>query len=255
MRGDGRRLSRVLAALFVFLGASAGTATGEAPTPEEILRLADEVRNPQIDYTVRVTITSVKPGKTPRIGVYAVMVKGQDKTVIKTMSPASDRGRILLMREGDLWAFLPQVSKPLRISLRERLLGDVANGDLARANFSGDYRPELLRVEMLDGTEHYVLELTAKSERVTYAKVVLWIQTATFHPSRAEFYAVSGRLLKTCRYERYQQVADRLRPTRLVMTDALNRQQQSTLDYERVTVTPLPEKYFTKDYLKRLGDY
>jgi hypothetical protein len=235
----------------------AGSAQAAATTPldaSEILRNADEVRNPQLDYTMRVTITSTKPGKTPRSGVYAVMVKGKDKTVIKTLSPASDRGRVLLMRDNDLWAFLPQVSKPLRISLRERLLGDVANGDLARANFSGDYTPMLARTERLDGQEHYVLQLSAHSDEVTYAKVVLWIQAVTFHPARAEFYAISGRLLKTCTYDRYQKVADRMRPTRLVMTDALNREQRSVLDYEQVTVAPLAEKYFTKDYLKKLGE-
>ncbi len=244
----------ILETVCVLLAGGLPTASAAMPDAVEILRKSDEVRNPQLDYTMRVTITSTKPGKKPRTGTYAVMVKGKDKTVIKTLSPISDRGRILLMRENDLWAFLPQASKPLRISLRERLLGDVANGDLARANFSGDYDPRLLKPESLEGKECYVLELTAISGDVTYAKVVLWVQTGTFQPLRAEFYAISGRLLKTCVYEGYAKVADRLRPTRLVMTDALNRQQQSVLDYEGVTVAPLAEKYFTKDYLKKLGE-
>ena len=43
----------------------------------------------------------------------------------------------MLMRGNDLWVFLPSVSQPVRLSLSQRLTGQVANGDLARANFSG----------------------------------------------------------------------------------------------------------------------
>ena len=43
----------------------------------------------------------------------------------------------------------------------------VANGDLARANFSGDYNPSLLRTERLGGEDHHVLELTAVDRGVT----------------------------------------------------------------------------------------
>jgi hypothetical protein len=36
------------------------------------------------------------------------------------------------------------------------------------------------------------------------------------------------------------------------MSDATVKGQHSILEYERMVVEPLPAKYFTKDYLKRL---
>ena len=39
----------------------------------------------------------------------------------------------------------------MRLSLSQRLTGEVSNGDLARANFAGDYKPKLLRTETVDG--------------------------------------------------------------------------------------------------------
>ncbi len=158
----------------------------------------------------------------------------------------------MLMNELDMWAFLPTISKPLRISLRERLIGEVANGDLARANFSGDYLPEIAGMETLDDRACYKLHLTAKSLEVTYARVTLWVDTDAFHPLRAEFYAPSGRLLKTCRYERYQELAGRLRPTRMVMSDPFHQGQESILEYDRMEVKELPEKYFTKQHMRKL---
>lgn len=218
----------------------------------EVLAKADEVRNPQLDYVTTVTITSLHPGRDPRVAQYEVFVKGRDQTVIKTLKPEIERGRGMLMHGLDMWAFLPTVSKPLRISLRERLIGEVANGDLARANFSGDYTPEIAGTEAIEGRACYKLALQAKSLEITYARVLLWVETETFHPIRAEFYAPSGRLLKTCRYEQYRELAGRLRPTRLVMSDPLRQGQESILEYDHMEVEALPEKYFTKNYMRRL---
>ena len=183
-----------------------------------------------------------------------VLVKGRERAAIKTLSPPVERGRVLLMKDHDLWAFLPDVSKPLRVSLQERLTGEVANGDLARANFSGDYTPTLAGVEKLDGATHFILDLTAKADDVTYGRVKLWVHGQTFFPRKAEFYAISGRLLKTCDYEDYRELGGRLRPTRLIMTDPVTRGQRSIIEYTELTIQDLPEKYFTKDYLKKLSD-
>ena len=43
-----------------------------------------------------------------------------------------------------------------------------------------------------------------------------------------------------------------MRPTRLVMQDALRKGDESTLDYAEMRLRDLPDKIFTKDYLKRL---
>ncbi|VAV84919.1 FIG00859523: hypothetical protein [hydrothermal vent metagenome] len=218
----------------------------------QIVKKADEVRSPRLDYIVDVVVTSIKPGRSNRTARYEVLVKGQEKTVIKTMAPAIDRGTTLLMIGRDLWAFMPDLSKPIRISLQQRLIGDVANGDIARANFSGDYTPRLLRTEEIKGNVYYVLELIANDDRVTYGKVVYWVNKKNYHPLKAEFYAVSGRLLKRCSYEDYRRLAGRLRPTSLVLRNPLTKGRFSVIKYGRMKTKKLPSKYFTKNYMKRL---
>ncbi len=134
--------------------------------------------------------------------------------------PASERGQIMLMKGRDLWIFLPAVSQPVRLPLAQRLTGAVANGDLARANFAGDYKPQLLRTEKIDGESMYVLELTAVDRSVTYHRVLYWVRQSNHSPHKAEFYSLSDRLLKTCLYQKFERMAGRVRPTRLVMQDA-----------------------------------
>ncbi len=245
-----KKILILLTALFMTLVSIA--KAGVTPSAAKIIIKADEIRSPQIDYTVDVTVTSVKPEGAKSEARYEVLVKSGESTIIKTLSPPIDRGRTLLMIGRDMWVFLPDLSKPVRISLQERLIGEVANGDIARTNFSGDYNPKLLRTEELEGNKYYVLELTAKNEEVTYNRVVYWVRTDNFYPYKAEFYAVSGRLLKLCFYEDYKELAGRKRPAKLILKDPLVKGQVSTIEYRNMKITELPEKYFTKDYMKKL---
>lgn len=166
--------------------------------------------------------------------------------------PAAERGQIILMKGRDLWVFMPDVSQPVRISLAQRLTGQVANGDLARANFAGDYNPKIVGSEKIGNDSFHVLELTAVDRSVTYQRVVYWVNEKSGWPLKAEFYSLSNRLLKKCSYENFQTLAGRVRPTRLVMEDALRSGEKSVLDYSEMKLRDLPDKIFTKEYLKKL---
>lgn len=218
----------------------------------KIVEDADRIRFPAEGFQVDVAIVTSGRDATPDERKYRVLSKGNENTVVMVTEPATERGQILLMKGRDLWIFLPNVSQPVRLSLSQRLTGQVANGDLARANFAGDYSPKLLRTDTIDGEKYNVLELTAVDRSVTYPRVVYWVRQSNSAPYKAEFYSVSNRLLKTCLYEKYETVLGKPRPTQLVMTDALHAGEQSVLAYSGMKLRDLPDKVFTKDYLKKL---
>jgi len=230
----------------------APTAPVDDPKARRIVEEADRIRFPAEGFQVDVAIVTTGPDSTPEERKYRVLSKGNENTVVMMTEPASERGQILLMKGHDLWVFLPSVSQPVRLSLSQRLTGQVANGDLARANFAGDYNPKMLRTEMIDGEKYNVLELTAVDHSVTYRRVLYWVRESNSAPYKAEFYSVSNRLLKSCSYDKFEKMAGKLRPTRLVMQDALRAGEQSTLDYSAMKLRDLPDKVFTKDYLKKL---
>jgi len=217
-----------------------------------IVEKADQIRFPAEAFEVDVAVTNLNGGQVTDTRKYKVLSKGNDNTIVQVIEPASDRGQAMLMRGRDLWIFLPNISQPVRLSLSQRLTGQVANGDLARANFAGDYEPHLLRAELADGENCHVLELIANDRGVTYARVLYWVRQANSYPHKAEFYSVSDRLLKTCRYENFKSLGGRVRPTRLVMQDALRKGEESILDYADMKLRDLPDRMFSKDYLKRL---
>ena len=227
------------------------TATDDAYA-RSIVEKADQVRFPAEGFQVDIAITTTQPDKPAENWKYRVLSKGNENTVVMVTEPASERGQIMLMKGRDLWVFMPDVSQPVRLSLAQRLTGQVANGDLARANFAGDYNPKILRSETIGNEQYQVLELTAVDRGVTYQRVVYWVNQKTFAPLKAEFYSLSNRLLKRCRYENYQTMLGKVRPTRLVMEDALRGNEQSILEYSAMKLRDLPDKVFTKDYLKKL---
>lgn len=222
------------------------------PSAEEILRRADAVRFPQEGFEVVARVRSTEDGRPGEERVYKILSKGNENTLVLTVEPAAERGQILLMKGRDLWLYLPRVSQPVRLSLAQRLTGQVANGDIARANFAGDYTPQLAGSERVGGEPHYVLELAGVDRRVTYQRVRYWVRQRDFRPHKAEFYSVSGRLLKTCVYEAFQNLGGSIRPTRLVLADALNKGSISTMDYSALRLRELPDQIFTKEYLRRL---
>lgn len=232
--------------------AHAASLSGDDALARSIVEKADQVRFPAEGFQVDVNIVTTQGEETQEARKYRVLSKGNDNTVVMILEPASERGQILLMKGRDLWVFMPEVSQPVRLSLAQRLTGQVANGDLARANFSGDYDPTILRSESLGGERYHVLELKAVDRGVTYPRVVYWVNEQNYRPMKAEFYSLSNRLLKTCRYENYQAMAGKTRPTRLIMVDALRAGEQSVMEYQAMKLRNLPDKVFTKDYLKKL---
>ncbi len=233
-------------------GADGPAGTEEDPKARQIVQRADDIRFPRDPFQVEVRVTSTIGGQAQDIRRYRILSKGNENTIILTLEPSAERGQNLLMKGRELWVFMPSVSQPVRLSLSQRLTGQVANGDLARVNFSGDYLATLKGQETIGGREHHVLELIAGERSVTYPKILYWVRAADSHPARAEFHSLSGKLLKTCRYEQFAALGGRIRPTRLVMADALKQGEESVLEYSDLKAASLPDRMFSKEYLKKL---
>src|SRR3569833_130441 len=200
-----------------------------ADQAKQIVEKTDRIRFPRESFQVDVTINSTEADGHTEQRKYRILSRGTEDTLV-----------------------MPTVSQPIRLPLAQRLTGQVANGDLARANFAGDYNAKMLRKDNIDNQWYWVLELTAVDRGVTYDRVVYWVNQADNRPYKAEFYTRSNKLMKTCFYQNFATMQGEQRPTRLLMIDNLNQDNKSTLDYSDMVLKNLPEKVFTKDYLKKL---
>jgi Outer membrane lipoprotein-sorting protein len=144
-----RRGTALLVGVLVGLATAAPALALDA---NEIVARADRARRPGESFIWKVTITSYERDKAPTVNVYEVYVKMPGRSFVRFVAPARDVGRSLLALGRDLWIYLPDAGKPVRIPFSQRLVGQVANGDLARTDYAGDYTATSLPDETVDGS-------------------------------------------------------------------------------------------------------
>jgi len=238
--------------LFFCLAFAAVVPAAAAEDANQIVAKADEVRAPKGAHEMDAVVTSFEGGAQKSKNGYKVYIKDLDHSLVEFISPASEKGKSLLMIGEDLWIYLPKVKKPVRIPLNQRLVGDVSNGDMARSNFAADYDATLAGEETIDGKQCFALDLVAKSPNKTYNKIKYWVAKADYRPVRAEFFTVSGQSIKTCSYEGFQMAAGQMRPMKYLFQDSIKKSQTSTIDFSNMVKKDLNDNMFTKDYMKTL---
>ena len=239
------------AALALLLLATATPAFADEAA--DIVRDADRFRRPAESFVWKISITSHEAKKAPSVDGFEVFVKGSGRSLVKFVAPPRNVGRSLLALGRDLWIYLPDAGKPVRIPFSQRLVGQVANGDVARADYSGDYDAKLLGEETVDGAACHVIDLKARTKDVTYAAVKYWVSKDGRRPVKAEFYAATGTLLKTGTFEGFKEVVPgAVLATRLTLVDGIRKDKSSVLDYGSIVVRDIPEKYFDKNSMKSL---
>lgn len=169
------------------------TPAPESPknlSPKEILALADASRG-NIGG-VRWTIELTEDGDDSfEARLFDVKARGFDM-VATTQEPAKLRNQKLLQVKNNMWFHKPGLSKPVRISPRQKLEGRAANGDIAATNYAEDYEVLDMADDTLNGTDCYLFELKAVSRNVTYSRIRYWVSKSDLVGIRAEYYTPSG---------------------------------------------------------------
>jgi outer membrane lipoprotein-sorting protein len=218
-------------------------ATAGTPDAEALLKRSDSYRNGWPSYTLRVKITDYESGKSDEEHFYEVSQKGTDKTYVEFMSPR-EKGRHLLMLGDDMWVYLPDTSRPVRITPLERLSGDASNGDVARTNYAADYSAVFVREEKVGSENCYVLDLTAKRKGATYQRIVYWVRAEDARPLKAEFYLTSGKHIKSATFDDYRNFGGKLLLRKFTLYDEIRHNSHSVLEYSDQAAHNLPDKLF-----------
>jgi len=217
---------------------------------QALLRQSDILRNGSASYVVHIKITNFEGARQDEEHLYAVSQKGLDKTHVEFLSPR-EKGRYLLMLGDDMWIYLPDTSRPVRITPLERLTGEASNGDVARTNYAYDYDAVYLRSEKVGEAECHVLELTAKRKGSTYHKIEYWLRVEDARPVKAEFYLTSGKHTKSATFDAYLEEGGRTRLARLTIYDQIRKNSHSVLEYSGFEARELPDKLFHQGRLDR----
>ncbi len=227
----------IVSLLTVLEALSISSVLAASPGPEEILKRVDEVRNPSESYRMQVRISD---------SVFDVLLEGNSKTLVRTLEPARDQGRDMLMLGEEMWAYIPNLKRAVRVSLSQKLTGQAANGDISRMRWSGDYSATVEK----ETAESWTLFLTAAKKGLTYEKIRVTVQKKTFHPIEAEYLTAASKPLKRATFGGFKLIAGRIRPTELSIQSAVNQNDQS-----KIIVEAMEKKSFAASQFnpQRLG--
>lgn len=210
---------------------------------DQLLKKADDIRNPGDSFQMKVNVHSTGEAEDSEFEVY---LKGKDKTLVKTLLPRRDRGRNMLMLEENMWVFIPNLKREVRVSLAQKLTGQTANGDISRMRWHGDYEAQLAK----EDDKFYELALSAKKKGLTYDKLRLWINKKNNQPVKANYLTVTGKKVKEAVFGEYKEIAGGVRPTKILIKDAINPKDTSLLTITEMMTKDLPDSLFVRENLQ-----
>lgn len=256
----------VLAATTLFLPMSASTQappSGETrPAAKDVLTASDRARNPDRSFRVTLTIveyTSNKPRDRTDLVVYSREDKqsGQFDNLVRYAEPPRDAGKLVLLRGANLWFYDPASKASIRISPQQRLSGQASNGDVLTVNLARDYASTIVADESVQDADRqsrdcWHLDMKAATPEAIYNRIEYWVERGTYRSVKGKFYADSGRLLKIAYYHKYEQQLGGMRPTEVILIDAVNSNLATTIGYSDYRYQEIPDAWFQRDYLPRV---
>ncbi len=217
----------------------------------EILIKVDEVLSPGSVEFYRKLINEEPDGDKKEFIFYTVK-KDRDKMAMLYLAPASDKGRATLRLGDNMWLYIPNVGKPIRITSMQSIVGGVFNNsDIMRLDYSVEYDA----VKLDDSGDSYILDLKAKTRTVSYDSLKMWVIKKNNIVQKVECYAPSGKLIKTLEFKQVKDFGGGIvRPSVIETTSPLYRDYKSVMIYSNIRRKKLLDEVFTLDYLSRLRE-
>jgi len=239
--------------LILFFIGSINCAQGTANNIKgnEILTKVDEILSPSSVEFYRKLINEEPDGDKKEFIFYSVK-KDKDKVATLYLAPASDKGRTTLRLGDNMWLYIPNVGRPIRITSLQSVVGGVFNNaDIMRIDYSAEY--DVVGLEESDN--YYILYLKAKTRSVSYDRLKMWVIKENNILEKVICLAASGKQIKSLDFKEVKNFGKGIvRPAVVETTSPLYRGYKSVMIYSKIKKKNLSDEVFTLDYLSRLNE-
>jgi len=181
-----------------------------------------------------------------------------DKTFIRITAPAKDAGTATLRLKSNMWTYLPQVERVIKIPpslmLQPWMGSDFTNDDLVKeSSLPTDYTHHIDGEVTEGGDLCYQLTAIPKPDAaVVWGKLVLIIRKTDFLPRREDFYDERGVLEKTLSFDEFRKAGGRTYPMHWRMVSHTKPGHETTLTFSALEFDrPIRADIFTRQNLSR----
>jgi hypothetical protein len=176
--------------------------------------------------------------------------KGVDKVASLFLAPASEKGRSTLRLGDNMWFYIPNVGKPIRITSLQSVVGGVFNNaDILQLDYAAEYNVE--KVEESEG--EYLLYLKAKTRTVAYDRLKLWADRTKKLPTKIECLTEANMLIKTIYFKDVKNFGGGIARPSVIETDSpLYKGYKSVIIFAKLKAKNFKDEAFTLTFMPNI---
>jgi len=215
----------------------------------ELLKQVDRNLNPESYESYRKLINIEPDGRKKEYTLFTVK-KGVDKVVSLFIAPASEKGRSTLRVGDNMWLYIPNVGKPIRITSLQSVVGGVFNNaDILQLDYAAEYDVEKVEEQ---GNE-YLLHLKAKTKTVAYDRIRLRAEKEKKLPTKIECLTEAGMLIKTLYFKDVKDFGNGILRPAVIETDSpLYKNYKSIMILAKIKARDFKDEVFTLTFMPNL---
>ncbi len=197
-------------------------------------------------------LINMEPDGTKKEFLLYQAKKDSDKMVSLFLQPESEKGRSTLRLGENMWLFLPEVGKAIRVTSMQSVVGGVFNNsDIMRLDFSTEYNI----VSQEEKSDEVILTVKAKNDTVAYDKLVMSVDKTSVTPKEIQCYSSTDMLIKTLYYKDLKDFGHGIvRPAVIETSSPLYKGYKSIMVYGKITPKEFSDEAFTLDNLGKVAD-
>jgi outer membrane lipoprotein-sorting protein len=215
----------------------------------QLLVQIDRNLNPESYELYRKLINIEPDGKKKEYTLFSVK-KGVDKVAAIFLAPASDKGRSTLRLGENMWLYIPNVGKPIRITSLQSVIGGVFNNsDILDLDYSAEYNVE--KVE--EAGNESLLYLKAKNKTVAYDRLKMWVDKDKKIPAKIECLTEAGMLIKTLYFKDIKDFGGGIvRPATIETDSPLYKNYKSIMLFAKIKKKDFKDEVFTLTFMPNM---
>lgn len=214
-----------------------------------LLEQVDRNLNPD-SYEMYRKLINIEPDGRKKEFILFTVKKGGDKVAALFLSPASEKGRSTLRLGDNMWLYIPNVGKPIRVTSLQSVVGGVFNNsDILRLDYAAEYNV----VQMEDTGNEYVLHLKAKTKTVAYDKLKMWVDKNKILPRKVDCLTEASMLIKTLYFKKTEDFGGGIvRPSVVETMSPLYKGYKSIMIFAKIKQRNLKDEVFTLTYMPNM---
>jgi len=184
--------------------------------------------------------------------------KGEDRSLVRILSPAKDKGTASLKSGKDMWNYLPKVKRVVKVP--SSMMGGswmgshFTNDDLVKESRMADDYTFKTTFEGKRGAAE-VIEITCipkKDAAVVWGKVVVTVRSGDYLPLSLVSYDEGLKLARTMTFSDVRTLGGRTVPSRMLMVPADKPKESTTVIYTEIEFeAPISDDVFSIRTLSR----